>query len=72
MIWYFLRKALGLTVVVIGVATVLFLMLSVSTDPIKLFVSIDATQEQIEQTREKMGLDDPLPIRIFSTYDSNS
>jgi peptide/nickel transport system permease protein len=51
--------------VVLGVASVVFLLLRLSGDPVMLLVSPDATQEQIELVRERYGFNEPLYLQYI-------
>ncbi|MHB8064069.1 MAG: ABC transporter permease [Ruminiclostridium sp.] len=62
-----LRRLLGLTVVIFGVITLSFcLQLFTGTDPAETIVrkqSVFATEEQIQEVREELGLDAPFHER---------
>jgi ABC-type dipeptide/oligopeptide/nickel transport system permease component len=65
---YIARRALHALPVVLGVSILTFLMLHfVPGDPVlAMFVeSGGATKEQIEQIRESLGLNDPLPVQYW-------
>lgn len=63
----YLTKRLLIGIVVLFFITFLsFLIINLSPgDPATLYVSPDATEAQIEQTREKLGLNKPLLIRYI-------
>lgn len=65
MLGYIIRR-LGSTVLVMGIVGVfVFLLLHLSPgDPAAIVAGDNATSEQIAQIREKLGLDDPLPVQF--------
>lgn len=63
----FVLKRLGLLAFVLwAVVSFLFVLARLSGDPAVLFSEPDATDAQIQLTRERFGLDEPLPIQYFS------
>ncbi len=66
MLGYIIRR-LGSTVLVMGIVGVfVFLLLHLSPgDPAAIVAGDNATSEQIAQIREKLGLDDPLPVQFI-------
>ncbi len=66
MISLVLRRTLGAIPLLLGVATLVFLGLSLAPgDPAILYVPVGASPEVIEQVRRSMGLDDPLLVRYL-------
>ena len=50
--------------VILGVTLVIFIMLALTPgDPARQILGPDATEEQVQELREELGLNDPLPIR---------
>jgi peptide/nickel transport system permease protein len=66
MLAYIIRR-LGSTVLVMGIVGVfVFLLLHLSPgDPAAIVAGDNASPEQIAQIRERLGLDDPLPVQFF-------
>ena len=66
MLGYIIRR-LGSTVLVMGIVGVfVFLLLHLSPgDPAAIVAGDNATPEQIAQMRERLGLDDPLPVQFI-------
>ena len=63
---YILRRLLMLVPVMLGVATVVFLVIHISPgDPILLMLGADATPEAIAELRHELGLDQPLYMQYF-------
>ncbi len=66
--WTFLiRRLLQSLVVLVGVTLVSFVALQMGGDPTYLFVSENASAEEIERAREALGFDAPLHIQ-YLTY----
>lgn len=52
--------------VMLGVTLIIFLMLAITPgDPARQILGGEATEEQVEELREELGLNDPLPIRYI-------
>jgi len=64
---YIIRR-LSLGLLILFVATLITFMLTqvVPSDPAKLWAGKFATEEQLEKAREKLGLNNPWPLRYFS------
>ncbi len=61
---YLLRRLLGAIPLVLGVATVVFFVIQLAPgDPANLVLSPGMDEAVIEQTRENLGLNDPLPVQ---------
>ena len=64
MIRYALRRALGAIPILLGVATIVFFLLSLAPgDPTAVYFGPGVSPEVLEQVRKNLGLDDPLLIR---------
>ncbi|WP_237168462.1 ABC transporter permease [Paracoccus shandongensis] len=60
----FLRRLMGMAVVLLIVATLVFIIVRVTPgDPAAVMLGSDATPEDIAQLREKMGLNAPLIVQ---------
>ena len=67
MLQYILRKLLFSIPVIIGVSILVFLMIHlVPGDPARIAAGVKATDAQVEQTREILGLNDPLHIQFIN------
>jgi peptide/nickel transport system permease protein len=60
---YIARRLIQSLLVLVGVSTVVFYLLSLSGDPAALMLPPGATQEDLDRLRESMGLNRPLPER---------
>jgi ABC-type dipeptide/oligopeptide/nickel transport system permease component len=60
---FLLRRLLQSLVVIAGITVVVFLMVHLSGDPVRLLVPADASQEDIDRLREQMGYNDPLYVQ---------
>jgi peptide/nickel transport system permease protein len=66
MLAYIIRRLLQSVIVIIGVTLLSFLTLHLAGDPTYLYVSERASEEEIIQTRQRLGFDRPLPVQYFS------
>ena len=66
MVKHIIRRLLVAVVLVLGAASLVFVMLhAVPGDPVRVFVGDFATEEQVAAIRTKMGLDRPLPVQYL-------
>jgi peptide/nickel transport system permease protein len=63
MLTYLLRRTVGAIVTILVIATIVFLLLRVTTDPASALVTAEATQEQIAAVRTRLGVDKPIPVQ---------
>ena len=65
--WTFIvRRLMQSVIVIIGVTLITFTALQIGGDPTYLYVSDRATNEEIAQTRERLGFDKPLYVQYIS------
>jgi ABC-type dipeptide/oligopeptide/nickel transport system permease component len=63
MLSYLLRR-LGISLVILfGLSILVFLLVNLSGDPIRLLLPPDAPQSEVEAFRHARGFNDPLPVR---------
>jgi ABC-type dipeptide/oligopeptide/nickel transport system permease component len=60
-----LTLCIHLVSVAVGVSILSFTFMHLSGDPVMLMLPPDATARQIEEFREKMGFNDPIPIQYL-------
>lgn len=66
MLAYVIRRLLSTVIVMAIVAVFVFLLLHLSPgDPVAIIAGDNATQDQITAIRQKLGLDDPLPVQFL-------
>ncbi len=66
MLAYVIRRLLSTVLVMAIVGVFVFLLLHLSPgDPVAIIAGDNATQDQIDQIRAKLGLDDPLVVQFF-------
>jgi peptide/nickel transport system permease protein len=66
MVKHIIRRLLVAVVLILGAASLVFVMLhAVPGDPVRVFVGDFATEEQVAAIRSKMGLDRPLPVQYL-------
>ena len=67
MLRYVLRLLVEIPFMLIVVSIVLFLLVNVSrVDPAAMLLDANATEEQVQQLHEELGLDQPLIIQYFN------
>ncbi|MEM7124756.1 MAG: ABC transporter permease [Chloroflexota bacterium] len=63
---YILQRILSLIIVLLGISVVVFLLLQlIPGDPALALLGPMATQENLENLRAGLGLDQPLPVQYF-------
>ncbi|CAG0949684.1 Dipeptide transport system permease protein DppB [Anaerolineae bacterium] len=60
---YLVRRFIQTAIVILGAATVVFVLLRLSGDPIALLVPDDATPAMVQQIREYYGFNDPIYVQ---------
>src|SRR6056297_1205983 len=66
MLNYIIKRLLALIPILIGVAVIVFLIVHlIPGDPAQTMLGERATDAQLEQLRESMGLNDPLPVQFW-------
>lgn len=63
MLEYLARRVLLSIVVLFGLTLIIFVLVNLSGDPIRLLLPPDATRSEVEAYRERLGFDDPLLVR---------
>jgi peptide/nickel transport system permease protein len=71
MLAFVLRRLLQAIVVMLTVAFLAFMLFQYVGDPVTSLLGQDATQEQREQLRKDLGLDDPFPVQ-FAQFVGNA
>jgi ABC-type dipeptide/oligopeptide/nickel transport system permease component len=62
---YILRRLLQMIPVVLGVTILVFtIMYFIPGDPVRMMLGPDVTYEQVEDLRERLGLNDPYLVRL--------
>jgi peptide/nickel transport system permease protein/glutathione transport system permease protein len=61
----FILRRIGLMVPTMGlVLLVVFVVLRITGDPVELFLDVNATPQDVAALRERLGLDQPLPVQF--------
>lgn len=69
MLSYILRRLVLLVPVILIVGIVVFTLVHLTPgDPAGVILGDQATPEQVEELREQLGLNDPLPVQFFSWF----
>jgi peptide/nickel transport system permease protein len=64
---YIIKRMLQAIVVIVGVMMGTFFLLQLTGDPARAMLPLEADPEAVEQMRDKLGLDEPLPMQ-FARY----
>jgi peptide/nickel transport system permease protein len=71
MLVFILRRLLQAVIVMLTVAFIAFMLFQYVGDPVTSLLGQDATQEQREQLRKDLGLDQPFPVQ-FARFAGNA
>src|SRR5512136_69898 len=64
--WYVIKRLLQIIPVILGVTLIAFTLIHLAPgDPVRTMLGQHATQQQIDETRIKYGLDQPLYVQYF-------
>lgn len=62
---YLIRRVFRLVIVLLGIATIVFVIQNLTGDPTHLLLPLDASKEDIAAMRRQMGFDRPLYVQFF-------
>ena len=69
MLTYILRRLVLLVPVILIVGLIVFTLVHLTPgDPAAVILGDQATPEQVDQLREQLGLNDPLPVQFFAWF----
>ena len=71
MLAFILRRLLQAVIVMLTVAFIAFMLFQYVGDPVTNLLGQDATQDQRDQLRRELGLDEPFPVQ-FATFIGNA
>lgn len=63
---YILRRTAGVIITLFVLVTLVFILLRVTSDPVAMLVTGEATQEQYDAVRKRMGLDRPIAVQYVA------
>ena len=64
MLRYIAKRLLLMIPVLLGISLVVLILIDITPgDPARMLLGTQATQEQVDELREELGLNDPLPVR---------
>src|SRR5690242_12021161 len=66
MVQYIIRRLLQAILVIFGVLTVVFIILRLTGDPVRLMLGDNASEEAITAMTHQLGLDKPLYVQYFT------
>jgi peptide/nickel transport system permease protein len=62
---YFIRRLLQSVLVIVGVSIIVFVITRAIGDPARMMLPLEASDEQVEAFRERMGFNDPLWVQFW-------
>ena len=65
MTFYIIRRILQAVVVTLITLSAVFVIGRVVGDPVRIVIGIEAQEERIQQVRDQLGLNDPLPVQYW-------
>ena len=66
MLKYIAKRLLAMIPVILGVTLIVYLIMSLAPgDPARTILGELATEEQVNELREEMGLNDPIIVQYF-------
>lgn len=65
MLGYILKRLWHTVFVMIGISIISFFFIHLSGDPVMLMLPADASHQEIEDLRQKLGFNDPLPVQYL-------
>lgn len=65
MLPYLLKRLLHTVYVIIGISVISFFFIHLSGDPVMLMLPADASHQEIEDLRERLGFNDPIPVQYI-------
>jgi peptide/nickel transport system permease protein len=63
---YLIRRLLQSVLVILGVSIIVFVVTRAIGDPARMMLPLEASDEQVEAFREKMGFNDPLWVQFWN------
>lgn len=65
MFHYLLKRLLHTVYVIIGISLISFFFIHLSGDPVMLMLPADASMQEVEQLRHRLGFDRPIPVQYL-------
>jgi peptide/nickel transport system permease protein len=62
---YIVRRFIQMILLILVVVTLFFFLLRLTGDPAQILLAEDATQSQVDELRERLGLDRPLHVQYY-------
>jgi len=62
---YLVKRLWHTVYVIIGISMISFFFIHLSGDPVMLMLPADASKQEIEQLRHRLGFDQPLPVQYL-------
>jgi peptide/nickel transport system permease protein len=65
MAWFLVRRLVANAIVVVGVAFIVFVLVFLTSDPVRALLPLDAPPAAVESLRLNLGFDQPIPIQFL-------
>ena len=65
---YILNRVAQAAITIVGISMVVFMLIHLSGDPLSLFLPLEATQEDWDNMRRYLGLDQPLHVQYWRFF----
>src|SRR6056297_560704 len=65
MLQYILRRTIMIVPILLGVTILVFSLMHISGDPVKLIYGTNLTDEMLQEKRQELGLDQPVYKQYF-------
>jgi peptide/nickel transport system permease protein len=62
---YFIRRLLQSVLVIVGVCVIVFVITRAIGDPARMMLPLEASEEEVEAFRDRMGFNDPLYVQFW-------
>ncbi|MBC7358184.1 MAG: ABC transporter permease [Desulfacinum sp.] len=62
---YILKRLWHAVYVMVGISMISFFFIHLSGDPVMLMLPADASHQEIEELRERLGFNDPIPVQYL-------
>ncbi len=60
---YLIKRIIGSIIAIFGAVTIVFFLIRISGDPVRLMLPMEATEAQVEALRQSLGFNDPVLVQ---------
>ena len=65
MAWFLVRRLVANAIVIVGVAFIVFVLVFLTSDPVRALLPLDAPPAAVESLRQSLGFDQPIPVQFL-------